>query len=50
MVYSMAQLRIANLVKTKQTLDTELTKIVTSLGGWGNQKRGEERKENLCLP
>lgn len=33
MVYSMAQLRIANLVKIKQTLDTDLTKITTSLGG-----------------
>lgn len=42
MVYSMAQLRIENLIKTKQTLGTDLTKIITSLGGWGNQKRGQE--------
>lgn len=52
-VYSMAQLRTGNLVKTKQVLNIDLTKIITSLGRMGElemRARRGERKQNSCVP
>lgn len=53
MVYSMAQLRTGNLVNTKQALNIDLTKIITSLGKMGElemRARRGKRKQNPCLP
>lgn len=49
MVYSLAQLRIANIVKAKQTLNIDLTKIITSFGRMEElemKARKGERKDN----
>lgn len=45
----MAQLRIANIVKTKQTLNIDVTKIITSFGRMEElemKARKGERKDN----
>lgn len=45
----MAQLRIPNIVRTKRTLNIDLTKIVTSFGRMEElemKARKGERKEN----